>query len=321
MRPPPATSSGAGRDLDAGDKPPLAARPQQHPRAAADKPVVINGAENSSLCGAAPIPRPNQSSPAVRGARPPSGRHRHPLTPPVSLLSRIEILRADVALCWKCDSSLGPQIGVRGTCKETPARGSAGVWRAGSRRSSLRRTAVRWRSWRTWRKAVAKVLPKAPASSARRHGLRAEHQPDALTRERKRAPPAHQAAPARGCARRRRGLEASRRSGPRRTRAARAPQANLSERGERIHSESARTGSRQPKDARRLSLIAGRTAASSSPRDSRPAFPKIGCHTMGLDPNSPARQKTPIARRGATPARSGGPVGLRLPRARRSTER
>ena len=40
----------------------------------------------------------------MRGARPPSGRHRHPLTPPVSLLSRIEILRADVAVCWKCDN-------------------------------------------------------------------------------------------------------------------------------------------------------------------------------------------------------------------------
>ena len=33
---------------------PWAAQPRQDPRAAADTPVVINGAENSSLCGAAP---------------------------------------------------------------------------------------------------------------------------------------------------------------------------------------------------------------------------------------------------------------------------
>ncbi len=45
--------------LTPGDKPPLAAQPQQHPRAVADKPAVINGAENSSFCGAAPIPPPN----------------------------------------------------------------------------------------------------------------------------------------------------------------------------------------------------------------------------------------------------------------------
>jgi hypothetical protein len=71
---------------------PWAAQPRQDPRAVADKPVVSNGAENSSLCGAAPIPRPNQkfsscarrsapfrsTSPPVNSTSRPSQPHRDP---------------------------------------------------------------------------------------------------------------------------------------------------------------------------------------------------------------------------------------------------
>jgi hypothetical protein len=70
---------------------PWAAQPRQDPRAVADKPVVINGAENSSLC-AVPNPRPNQkfsscarrsapfrsTSPPVNSTGQPSQPHRDP---------------------------------------------------------------------------------------------------------------------------------------------------------------------------------------------------------------------------------------------------
>ena len=75
---------------------PWAAQPRQHPRAAADKPGVITAPRIRRSAAPLQFLGPIKSSPAVRGARPTSGRHRHPLTPPVSLLSRIEILRADV---------------------------------------------------------------------------------------------------------------------------------------------------------------------------------------------------------------------------------